>query len=353
MMRLKPKQKGKKGKPRRFYSNLRHRNFPGEVIEVSLNANEFEMKTAHIHLGDILRDLDEGIHPAWIRQKIKNIPMPKAYTEKSRSEGIYRLHIIPYFGEYKPKEVTREVVEGYLMHRWELNEDDEFQAMENTWKKERGVLVQVIRSVFKNWELPKLQYNRNFKVKLPPLTFSQIQEAAVHANGMYEIAFWTMVYSGIEPMDCADLKQKHFRVKPGWLKKLRCKTRHHKQPQEINVPVVTQWKKYLERLPTPINENDPVFPGLDPKAFSKYVRLGCFEKAGITYTDEKGKTHVYGSKSLRRHLGTILLDLGYSKDWIRQALAHCEDSTETTKYMDIYDSTMLEAFGRVEQRVNA
>jgi hypothetical protein len=350
MMRLKPKEQGKLKKPRRYYTALRHKNFPGELIEVPLNAVEGDLKTAHINLGDILKDLDDGIHPGKARQKIKNIKKPESYAPKSRSEGIYRKHIIPFFGELKPREVDKEVCERYLQHRWGLNEDDGLQAMENTWIKESGVLRQLIQSVYPRWELPKLQYEACYKVKLPPLKFEDIKKAGSFAKGDYEILFWTMAYSGIEPMDCADLKPKHFKIKPGWLKKVRCKTRHHKKPQQISVPVISEWKKFLDKIPTPLNDNEPLFPNLDPKALSKYVRLACFERAGVTYKDEKKEIHTYGSKSLRRHLGTILLDLGYTKDWIQQALAHCEDSTETVKYMDIYDSTMEEAFSKIQLR---
>jgi len=87
-------------------------------------------------------------------------------------------------------------------------------------------------------------------------------------------------------------------------------------------PSKGKFKTVFRPLPEPGNS---LSMDLIMKATSTYIRHK-FKKAGLPG---------YGSKYLRRIVASIMLDNGYSNDWIGKALAHSEGSKVTRKYTKV------------------
>jgi hypothetical protein len=100
----------------RWYSLLRHPNNWKKLVEVSLDAYEQEKRKAIINLGKLLQDLERGIDPISSRLRVEKIKIEGSISD--RIKGSLKHHIYPFFGEYKPREITKEVIEKYMVHRW-------------------------------------------------------------------------------------------------------------------------------------------------------------------------------------------------------------------------------------------
>ena len=176
-----------------------------------------------------------------------------------------------------------------------------------------------------------MKYEKLAREILPPLTLDQIEQASGFVPDRYLGVFWTMAYSGADISDVLGLSPKHF--KDGWIIKERGKT-----GEDIAIPVCDPLTAIFKTIPWPINPEENIFPGLSSKAVSTQVRRS-FTKAGLSG---------YGSKYLRRFIASVMLDNGYSNDWIGKALAHSEGSKVTKKYTKVYKSTLEEAFRKIQ-----
>jgi len=183
------------------------------------------------------------------------------------------------------------------------------------------------------YRLPRVKYNKLNKEILDPLTLNQIETVSKYINDGYKPIYWIMAYTGMDVSDVIFLKPKDF--KEGWIKKERGKS-----GIDIAVPVCDPLADILKSVPWPINQGARIFPNHTPKGTATYVRR-CFKKAGLDG---------YGSKYLRRFIASILLDNGYSNDWIGKALAHADGSKITKKYSKVYESTLQEAFGKIKKK---
>ena len=313
----------------RWYSNVRPKDNWKKVVCVSLDAYEHETHKALIALGSVLTDIKNGIDPVSSRKRVGTINL-KNLSE--RNEQIIRTHIKPFFGDYKPGDIDRELIENYIEHRWG-RVDGQLQAVGSTCKKELTILQLMLRSVTKSYKLPEIKYKRLTTKILPPLTLGQIKQAEHFLMDKYKPIFWTMAYTAMDISDVVALAPEH--MVDGWIHKVRGKTGN-----EIAVPICNTLASILKAVPRPLNSSNPLFPNTNPKAVSKDVRK-AFTKAGL-----KG----YGSKYLRRFVASDLMDLGYSMDWIAKALAHSDGSTITKKYTNVYRETLEKAFKRIGEK---
>lgn len=315
----------------RWYSLFRHPNNWKKLVEVSLDAYENETRKAIINLGKVLQDLERGIDPVSSRLRLGKIKIEGPISE--RMEVSLRQHIYPFFGEYKPREVTKEAIEKYMVYRWGRDENGGLQSPKSTLGKELSALKLLIRQVDSSYKLPALNYTKIEKEILEPLTYSQIEMVGNLLSEKYKAVYWIMAYTGMDVSDAVYLKPEHF--KDGWIDKPRGKTK-----QRIVVPVLDTLQSILQTVPWPLDKTVSIFPNINPKAVTTAV-LTAFKKAGL---------NGYGAKYLRRYIGSALLDAGYSMDWIGKALAHAEGSGVTHKYTKVYKQTLGEAFKKVEER---
>jgi len=314
----------------RWYSNIRDpRNWRKKIV-VSLDAYEKEIYKATIELGRVLSDIEKGIYPVSAGKTIKTLKLTGVISERAR--GILDTHIYPFFGNYKPREVDRRLIEKYIEHRYGLSQDGALQAYKDTIEKELAVLQRLLQTAFGDSYLkPKVKYKKLKREIYPALTLEQIEHVSSFINNSYLPVFWTMAYTGADISDVLDFAPKHF--KDGWIIKERGKTE-----EQIYIPVCEPLADILKTVPWPINQETKIFPGLNPKATSTYIRHK-FKKAGFPG---------YGAKYLRRFVASIMLDNGYSNDWIGKALAHSEGSKVTRKYTKVYKETLAEAFGKIK-----
>lgn len=318
-----------------WYSNFRPKEEWGigrDKIQVALgvygdNPKKPSMK-AQQELGKIMGEAENGIHPGGTRRKIHKIKFRGPVKE--RYQQILDSWVYPFFGEYRPKDITVKLIEEYLEFRWGLNAKGEFQAVENTWAKELYVLNKLIRVVQPNFSAPKIKYNKLEKEILPPLTMLQIIETSKFVIEKYKDIFWVMSYTAMDISDVLDLKPEH--IADGMITKARGKTK-----EEICVPVCPTLAKIMKGVPRPLDKSTPYFQGYSSKAISTDVRK-AFRKAGLPG---------YGAKYLRRYVASFLLDAGYAMDWVGKALAHADKSPLTQKYTGIYKSTLKEAFEKL------
>jgi len=328
MMRLRPSKRGKQGKPRRFWSKFR---WDGESIEVPLNATEFEKKKAAAQLGEILKDLKDGIHPQSIRQRIKNLKIKVPIIQ--RNQEILNKHIYPFFGLFRPRDVDLDLISNYIEYRYGLSDEGKLQAVYNTIDKELIVFQMLIRTVDKNFIVPRPDYEHiQRKGDLPPLTFEQIQITALSVSTRYLVIYWAMAYTALDISDVTALRQ--FEVKDGWINSRRGKTN-----TEIKIPISKELQAEFNKLPINLDPNALLFPDIENDKVSKEI-IRAFKRAGFPG---------YGSKYLRRFVASIMADNGYSELQIAKALAHRPGSKLTAGYIKSYDKTLIEAFACVGQ----
>jgi hypothetical protein len=314
----------------RWYANLRNPKNWKKKITVSLDAYENEKWKAASNLGKIMQDLARGVDPTSARKNIRKLVIEGKVTV--RTEGILGTHIYPFFGEYKPREVDRRLIEKYIENRYGLSPDGNLQAYTNTIEKELITLQRLMQTVYgEGYRLPKVKYEKLSKDILPALTLEQIEHTSNFINDSYLPVFWTMAYTGADISDVLDFAPKHF--KDGWINKERGKS-----GEDIHIPVCEPLADIFKTVPWPINQEAKIFTGLTAKATSTYMRR-AFRLAGLSG---------YGSKYLRRFVASIMLDNGYSNDWIGKALAHSEGSKVTRKYTQVYKNTLEEAFGKIK-----
>lgn len=314
----------------KWYANIPDPKRPGRKIQSPLDAYEHEKRKAQIELGKVLQDIENGIDPTTARKSIAGLKLKGRVTE--RTQGILDKHIIPYFGSMKPKEINEGILAGYIESRYGLNQDGMLQAFSSI-EKELTVLQRLLRGVFgRGYILGKPAYIKLKRKILPPLKLEQIEAVSHFVSKNYKAPFWIMAYTGMDVSDVLDLRPLHFN--DGWISKKRGKS-----GIDIEVPVCDPLSDILKTVPWPIQDDAKIFPSLSAKNLSVYIRR-CFDKAGLPG---------YGPKYLRRFIGSVFLDEGYTEDWIGKALAHAKGSKVTQRYTAVYRSTLTEAFGKIKR----
>ena len=313
----------------RWYTNLRNPLDPSRKLEITLKAYKHESAKAQINLARILVDLERGIDPVSVRQRFSKIKLKGAID--GRTEQVLRTHVYPFFGQYKPREITKEIIEKYFEYRFGLDKSGGLQAT-NTIEKELRVFKRIMRMVDNRYELPKIRYKTIKRKILDPLTYEQIIKTLKHLDQKYAPVYWIMVYTGMDVSDAVNLKPKHF-TKDGWIDKPRGKV----EGANICVPVHNQLRKILKVVPYPLDPDSILFPDIKPKAVTTAI-IRAFKNTGL---------QGYGAKYLRRFVASLLLDEGYSHDWIGKALAHAEGSKITKRYTKVYRKTLGEAFAKI------
>lgn len=313
----------------RWYSNIYDPENPKKKIVVSLDAYAPEKRKSDIALGAILKDIENGIRPVSPRVTISKLRLP--YEPKERPKKILKNHIHPFFGKYKPKEVDSVLIESYIEFRSGRNSKGELQAYANTLDKELLVLQQLLQTVLgKSYHTPKIPFKKLKRSKLGPLNFIQIQEASKFVGEKYIEIFWLMALTGIEIADTMALRPMDFKGR--WLDTERSKT-----GEIIRVPVCPFLWDILKPVPWPINKEEPIFSKVTADSIKTNITR-AFNKAGL-----KG----YGSKYLRRFIGSILLHHGNTESWIATMLSHAEGSNQTKEYLDIYPEKAVEEFNKI------
>ena len=302
-------------------------------IRISLHTKD--QMEALVKAGEIAANIKRGIEPKAVSTKIKLLVLPNL---GERDTGIRSNHIDPFFGDLKPIEIEQHHIEQYMEHRWGRAKDGRVMAVKNTWKKEGSVLVRIMRLVDPAWKLPKIEYKATFTEKLPPLTFDQVGRTANMVLEKYRTLYWVMVYTGMDIMDAVTLAPCH--LKDGWIVKARHKTERLGNPNQIRIPICKTLEEKLSSVPRPLNQDEPLFAHIKNKNASKEIRK-AFKRAGLAG---------YGAKYLRRYVASVLLDNGFSREWIGKALAHSEGSDVTMDYPGIYDSTLVKAFKHLDRK---
>ena len=317
-----------------WFSNIRDKRDWKKIHCVSLGKDKWE---AVKNLGQVQRDLEKGMDPSAGRKQVVRLRISKPST---RATQVLRQHIYPFFGKYKPAEITKELIELYVEHRFGLAKDGSLQGVKSTLDKELNVLQTLLRSADPNYKKPKLEYRKIKRKILEPLTEDQIFTVSGHLSAEYKPIYWLMVYSGMDVSDAVYFQAKHF-TRDGWINKPRGKV-EHETGERIFLPVLSELKEKLKTTPSPLDPEARLFPGINPKQTTTAI-LRAFKAAGLPG---------YGAKYLRRYIGAALLDEGYSEEWIGKALSHADGSKVTGRYTQVYKETMLKAFRKLEQRGN-
>jgi len=283
-------------------------------------------------VGAILKDLEEGKEPCSPKTIVKNLVLKGRVTE--RAQQVLDTHIIPFFGEFKPHEIDEKVLSSYIEFRFGLDSDGSLRAYQSTLSKELQVLQRLLQSVNgKDYRLEYPKYSKLEKEILPPLTIEQIEHVSNFIiDKRYIPVYWFMVYTGVDIMDAVTLKSSE--IKNGWIDRKRSKTN-----RKIKLPICDPLKEILNSVPRPLDHNELIFKGINSKATSTYLRR-IFKKAGL---------EGYGPKYLRRFVGSFLTNEGYSESWVAQVLSHVENSEQTKKYCQVYEKTLIEAFGKIKK----
>lgn len=316
----------------RWFSNIYDPENPKIKIVVSLGAYANEKRKAQIALGGLLKDMENGIRPLSAKSKILKLKIEGRIP--TRTAQILKTHIYPFFGKYKPKEVSYGIIADYIESRFGRNNQGELQAYPNTIKKELLTLQRLLQVPFgESYRLPKVEYKKLKRDILPPLTINQIESAAEFVGPRFVSLFWIMALTGIDIGDAIALRPMDF--KDNWLKTLRGKTE-----QRIEVPICLELRDILKGVPWPLDKSERIFKQINSKETSTNIRR-AFESSGLGG---------YGPKYLRRFVGSILLAQGCTKDWIAKILSHAEGSAETDRYLGVYKAQAEEEFNKIKLR---
>ena len=214
---------------------------------------------------------------------------------------------------------------------------------EDTISKHLQALQALLRTVMGElYKVKTPKYEKIIFERLPPLSLEKIDHVATFLlDKKYIPVYWFMVYTAVDIMDVVHLKWGNLkRIGDNnqlWLDAVRRKTQ-----RKIRIPICPELEEMLMKIPRQIDPNQRVFPDINNKATSTYL-CRRFTRAGFDG---------YGAKYLRRFVGMHFTKMGYSKRLTALMLAHAEDSTQTDKYCDIEDDTLLEAFCSIGRAVN-
>lgn len=322
---------------------------------ISLGLNKYQVIEAIQKIGIILADIGKGIEPSSPLTKVKTLTLPGKVSQ--RRQEILDNHIYSYFGEMKPREITTAILADYIEYRsvalygFGRDDDGELVAKKDTIGKEIQALQALLRLIFgSSFILERPPYNEIVFDPLPALTFEEIERVADYGIQCkkYEPLFWFLVYTGVDIMDAITLRtcdiKKVVNPKTGiamnWIDRKRSKTQ-----RKIRLPICPPLQSEMDKLPIQLNPREKIFSELQDsklptKAVSTYL-IKAFTRAGL---------EGYSAKYLRRHIGAFLTNEGMSESWTAQALSHAPGSSQTKKYCQIYDDTMVEYFSRVPQR---
>jgi len=315
----------------RWYSNIYDPKNPKVKIVVSPDAYEGEKRKAQINLGGILKDIENGIRPVSARCVIAKLKIKGAIS--SRTELNLRLHIYPFFGKYKPKEINDDLIKEYIGCRYGYNDQGELQGCPNTLKKELLTLQQLLQVPFgESYRIPRVKYEALKREIFEPLTIEDIEKASQYVGARFIQLYWIMAYTGIDIGDAIGLRPMDF--KDNWLDTVRGKTK-----QKILVPICPVLRDILREVPTPLDKTERIFPGVNGKETSVNIRR-AFNAAGLSG---------YGAKYLRRFIGSILMDQGCTKTWIAKMLSHAEGSAQTDAYLGVYRTRAEEEFNKIRR----
>lgn len=322
-MRLRPVRGG-----RRWYTNFRYK---GQKIEISLDAWEHQERLATIRLGEVFKDLENGIHPRAANKMIKSFPVP---VFKNRDhESSLRNHLLPFFGRRFLREIDEDCMAEYLDWRWGRDENGELRAVKTTLDREMLVLKRWVQLTVKTWTPPRVKFRRIKKPKKHPLTPEQVNLVGSFISAKIRPIYWVLAHTGMDIGDVLALTPAM--IQNGWITKKRGKT-----SQDIRLPVTDSLLAVFQEVPWPIDPDQKIF-----HRTSDYITVACkraFVKAGLPD---------YSAKDLRRYVASRMLDAGYEMDWIAKALGHAPGSQLTKVYPAIYDTTLEEAFQKIERRV--
>ena len=319
----------------RWFSNVRDKRDWGKIHCVSLDAYEHEQEKALIKLGDVLRDILQGVDPVSARKQVSKL---KIKTPSKRAKQVLAQHIYPFFGKYKPREVTKELIESYVEHRFGLSGRGELRGVKSTLDKELNVLQSLLKTVDPNYKKPKMIYRKIRRDILDPLLEEQISFVSESLGAKYIPVYWIMAYTAMDVSDAVLIRGRDF-TKDGWIDKPRGKVEDI-DGERIVVPVLPALAEILKSVPRPIDPEARLFPDINPKATTTAI-LRAFKVSGLPG---------YGAKYLRRYIGSALCDEGYPEELIGKILSHADGSKVTGRYTQIYKTRVQEAFNKLGQR---
>lgn len=322
---------------------------------ISLGLNKYQVIEAIQKIGTILADIAKGLEPSSPLTRIKTLTLTGKVSPR-RAE-ILTNHIYPYFGEMKPREVSVEVLSDYLEYRsvalygFGRDEDGELVAKKDTINKEFQALQALLRLIFgKSFVMERPVFNHIEFEPAPPLTFEQIELVADHGviEKKYLPLFWFLVYTGVDIMDAITLKACEIKkikdpqtgLTMNWIDRKRSKTQ-----RSIFLPVCEALQHELNVLPIRLNPQEKVFAELQSAKNPAKATATYF-----THAFNRVNLNNYSAKYLRRFIGSFLTNEGMSETWTAQALSHAPGSSQTKKYCQIYNSTMVKYFSRVPMR---
>jgi len=300
-------------------------------IEFSLDAYVGDRDTALENLGEKLGQIRRGELPTLTNVKFSKVAeawKKKPVCLKGIPHGtvdnflILDKTLVKYFGNFKVKEITDEVVRDYHLSR-EAN-----GIKKNTLEKERRVLRWVMQSISRSWELPYCKFNNLEKVKEDePLSYEQVflmLDALLGTSQTYgkeyrDIA-QVMAFTGLDTSDVLRLSRSSF--KDGIITGNRGKTgKRFRLGVSKEVELVFS-RRQKERKVEPHSLTASFFDVKSADSASKAI--------GRAFNDIGLKE--YHAKSLRDFYASILFNAGYPDNFIQDSLGQVRGSSETKKY---------------------
>lgn len=329
----------------RWYGNTSI-NDPGtgkrRQIEFTLDAYKWEKHKAIINYGKYLERIERGELPTSrnlkfvkVAQQWKRNPVCLKEVNHGSHENLTIMNetLIPYFGEMRVKEITKDVVKKYLS-LMESDSRPRTKKFQNTERKVRGkskgtlekelrVLKWVMQTVSKTWEPPYWVFKNKEKKKVGCLTFEEVslmvRELKNYSKSYgreYQDVAWVMAYTGLDISDATRLSRSSFQS--GLIVGERGKT-----GKAFQIGVSDSLKSILNSRISPLDPKAPLFKVPSADAVSTVIKR-AFKKVGLAH---------FHAKSLRDFHASILFNAGFSELFIQQTLGHTPGSSETKKYV--------------------
>jgi len=300
------------GKRKAYYKVVPHATCPEEAY-IALEVKRIELFKKWLFKGEISQPqtvMDSGtVKPNtngncpkfrdFVEQWMKNNPQRKSQKTLASQKSTIEKHFIPYFGEYRMNEITRDHVDDFFTKQ--NNETDKWQTLKNRYSILHALFEEALeRELIDKNPVSRRKGKKPFKPekeKVEILTdneFKAIYDNAEEHLKSQLVCYWN---TGMRKMEVLTLQVRDIDLKE---KEISIRAENAKSSKHRIIPINGELISVLEKQIKGKDQNDYVFTYCGKRMKNNHGAFqSAIEKAGI---GRKVKLH-----HLRHRFGTWLM----------------------------------------------
>jgi len=262
-----------RGKSKIWYAKRRMTDSAGNKVHIQDSLDTSDERLARRRLAELELAVERGDYQAF---KKPFLEAAKEYLEEaatSKEEIIIRLHLAPYFKEFKIGGINDYEVFRYF--------ESVKHKPESTLTKELGCLKRIVCRHNRKFVLPKLKFENKGK----KFDETQILEESDVLNVIrnfvmekYRIPCLIAAYSSLRMGNVVNLKRRDVNLKDGWIE-----VRQTKTGAPVAIPISGKLLAVFRQIKVwPLGDKDKFFPDLVANAMSNAVKW-AFRRAGFPW----------------------------------------------------------------------